>query len=107
MALHPDPVYRTIRRIRIAFLPFIFVLTFSAVQNVSTRIFLVVLWGCANLPPSALAQTDPAPKSAPENAEPAVRTMTQVTLGAVGDVLMHGAVKQSAAAHRVPAGPGD
>jgi hypothetical protein len=40
-------------------------------------------------------------------APPAVRVVSRATLGAVGDVLMHGAVKESAAAHRGVAGAGD
>ncbi|HEU4384433.1 MAG TPA: CapA family protein [Anaeromyxobacteraceae bacterium] len=53
----------------------------------------------AGAPPSGAA---PAPRpltAAPAEAAP-VRTEALLTLGAVGDVLMHGAVKESAALHR-------
>lgn len=70
-----------------------------------------ILTGCATgpqprpalAPASAPAAAPLAPSGGPLAATKpppeAVRSVGQVTLGAVGDVLMHGAVKQSAAVH--------
>ena len=85
---------------------------------------LGILWGCATVPhPVPLAPAEPAaaslaaapaPPAAPAAAqggavapvppppEP-IREVAELTLGAVGDVLMHEAVKQSAAAHAADA----
>ncbi len=72
---------------------------------------LGILAGCASAPrarpaPAQAGAPAPAPfvavggQLAPTRPPPApIRTDAQVTLGAVGDVLMHGAVKQSAATH--------
>ncbi len=72
---------------------------------------LALACGCAAAPRSA---PEPVPAASPALAprpvrpgpsgEAPVRTEAQLTLGAVGDVLMHGAVKASAAAHRDPRG---
>ncbi|HET6923737.1 MAG TPA: CapA family protein, partial [Anaeromyxobacteraceae bacterium] len=52
----------------------------------------------------APAAPAPPPVRAAPPGEAPVRTEASVTLGAVGDVLMHGAVKESAALHRDPGG---
>lgn len=57
----------------------------------------------APAPPSALPALPPVRPLVP--APPGVRTLAEASLGAVGDVLMHAAVKESAAAH--DAGTGD
>ncbi len=53
-------------------------------------------------PPVAPSTSTGAPRPAP-SPEPAVRTTARVTLGAVGDVLMHDAVKRSAETRRATA----
>jgi len=81
-----------------------------------------ILSGCATVPhpappvPAEPAAPAPAPAPAPDQAAPPptarggtlapeqpppepIRELAEVTLGAMGDVLMHEAVKQSAAAH--------
>jgi hypothetical protein len=55
-------------------------------------------------PPAPPAPAGSRPVSAAPAAEAATRSEASVTLGAVGDVLMHGAVKDSAALHRLPDG---
>jgi poly-gamma-glutamate synthesis protein (capsule biosynthesis protein) len=58
----------------------------------------------APLAAGAPAAPAPRPVRAAPPGEAPVRTEASVTLGAVGDVLMHGAVKESAALHRDPGG---
>lgn len=55
-------------------------------------------------PPAPPAPAGSRPVSAAPATEAATRSEASVTLGAVGDVLMHGAVKESAALHRLPDG---
>lgn len=59
----------------------------------------------AETPPVLAPRASPARPIAP--APPGVNTLAQVTLGAVGDVLMHGAVKQCAAAHETQGAAGN
>lgn len=61
---------------------------------------LLLLAGCAT-PHSVTVPKAPAPVSVRPLAPPpeGIKTLARATLGAVGDVLMHGAVKNSAAAH--------
>src|SRR3990170_2471410 len=80
---------------------------------------LLIATGCASAPrpvpqperPSGRFPATPAipPTQRPSpSVQPPVRTLAHLTLGAVGDVLMHGAVKECAAAHRPAAGaPGE
>lgn len=80
---------------------------------------LLVATGCASAPrpvpqperPSGRFPATPAisPTQRPSpSVQPPIRTLAHLTLGAVGDVLMHGAVKECAAAHRPAAGaPGE
>ncbi len=72
---------------------------------------LALALGCASAPvaPPGRAGAGPPPPRAPAlrplaAPAPGVRTEARLVLGAVGDVLMHGAVKECAAAHRPPAG---
>ncbi len=70
-------------------------------------IALALACACATAPhppAGAPAATAPWPVPAAPPGEAPVRTEASVTLGAVGDVLMHGAVKESAALHRNPGG---
>jgi poly-gamma-glutamate synthesis protein (capsule biosynthesis protein) len=78
----------------------------------ATAIALALACACAAAPrppqpvasPGAAAAPAPRPLAVAPPEEAAVRTEASVTLGAVGDVLMHGAVKESAALHRDPGG---
>ena len=70
---------------------------------------LALLCACATAPRAPEAPVPVAPPAAaPPAAAPApVRTEARLVLGAVGDVLMHEAVKESAAAHRGAPGGSD
>jgi poly-gamma-glutamate synthesis protein (capsule biosynthesis protein) len=81
----------------------------------SIALAIGILAGCASVrvpapaPPAAAASAEQAPQGlppqagpiapAPPTALPATRTVARATIGAVGDVLMHEAVKRSAETH--------
>ena len=67
-------------------------------------IALALACACASAPRPPPAAPAPRPLRVAPPGEAPVRTEVSVTLGAVGDVLMHGAVKESAALHRDPGG---
>lgn len=69
---------------------------------------LALLCACATAPRAPGPAAPATPSAAPAPAAPApVRTESRLVLGAVGDVLMHEAVKESAAAHRGAPGVSD
>jgi poly-gamma-glutamate capsule biosynthesis protein CapA/YwtB (metallophosphatase superfamily) len=86
------------------------------VRRSTATYILILLIGCvSSSPPLPIAQPAATGKEPPPEVSPVpslppppspIRTLAQLRLGAVGDVLMHSAVKNSAAAHRLPAGAG-